>query len=235
MGILYNRFTPESFLLPYSDQTKMVTYATGDNFDASSSTWGTGTAPVVKNSGSWSKANDGSVTFSNSFKEIDNVDPIRQGFTIYEVLRVGGSISPDINFNNIQVYKGEQSIGYVNDYLFRPAYTSSYGNYYRCSVSSSLLEPIGSLSAFNNYHITVAALEYLPDIDRISTYLRCNDAVITSNVTYVRHDRIQYVALAGSYNGTRYYKFIAVVAEKESNTVIANNVAALKNYYSVVY
>ena len=94
MGILYNRFTapPANYsLLPYSNQSKVITYATDDNFDENNpGSWGSGVAPIV---GSWFRDTD-YISSNIIDNRITNTTALGNAFTIYEVLHQG-STSPE--------------------------------------------------------------------------------------------------------------------------------------------
>ena len=243
MGILYNRLSSKFTLLPFSDQTKITTYATVDNFSDNRS-WGDGIAPIT---GSWEKSNfDGGYvtsTYSQSFNTIDNASVLGTAFTIYEVLFHNNATAPEFYADNpnITIYRGAQSTGFINDELFSPRYDAEHLWYYE-NISNSApgwdSNIYCNLPSMHNVHITAVAYEFFASTKSFSAYERCNDTTWSGSWSQPQSARgldINEIRFAGRYQNQRCYKFIAVVAEKESAEVIANNVALLKSYFRVEY
>lgn len=243
MGILYNRFTPGFTLLPYSDQSKIITYATYENFDANSSTWGEGTAPIQR-SGTWYKDQDASgyISFHTSYNSISNTSALGNGFTIYEVLKHVDypQIIVDKTYNLI-INRGSQS---TSEYLLSPFYNSSTYDY-SCHTTAGDIDVSPHLSSLDQLHITVAAYEYSPANRQSRIWVSCNRSSGYGGPTTISSSTLQGIQLAGQRAGsttiTRCYKFIAVVAENEENIYIGNrsvveyNMAVLNSYFGVNY
>lgn len=246
MGILYNRFTPEPSLLPFSNQSKIITYATSDNFVAGSSTWGDGTAPIrdVMGTGSgWYKnTSDDTVAIDVNRAEVTNTTALGDAFTIYEVLCLRNFTESQVNpYFNTYIYRGNQQLGAVNDGLFVASYSSGRQYFYYSNIGQTwVYYTYCNLPRLNKLHITVAAYENLRDSKHVSTTLRCNAATVSASHDYTSvhyGDHIESIRFMGnsSAGSERYYKFIAIVSGKESNTVISNNTAFLKTLYGIEY
>jgi hypothetical protein len=240
MGILYNRFTPGFTLLPYSDQSKIITYATYENFDANSSTWGEGTAPIQR-SGTWSKDQDASgyISFHTSYNWILNTSALGNKFTVYEVLKhINYPQDPDPAYNLI-ISRGSQS-----ERLFSPDQTSDGQNVvynYVCRTSVNTFDVSCQLPTLDQLHVTAAAYEYSPTNRKCRLQALCNSDFGGFPFSSTNYAEIEGIQLAGNSITTRCYKFIAVVAEDEanlfigSNSVVRYNMAVLKAYFGIEY
>ena len=243
MGILYNRFTPGFTLLPYSDQSKIITYATYDNFNANSSTWGTGSAPIVRESGNWSKDSDaqGFISFGASFTEIQNIAALGNKFTIYEVLKHVNFPQMYTSFDyNLVISRGSQS---TSEYLFSPTLGTGYGHYdYDCHTTGGVVGVPCNLPTLDQMHITAAAYQYTPDNRQSRIAAFCNYNSGRAGPTTITSSSLYGVRIAGTTSlSTRCYKFIAVVADDESviytdnRSIVEWNMAVLKHYFGVEY
>lgn len=156
MGILYNRFTPPkpSSLIPYSDQSKIVTYLSPDSFMGSSSTvWGNNyPVPMVRGDSSvWSLNSDnsvrlstpGSLLTSGSFA-MDTTTVTQATYTVYMVVKYNAE-NTDTSFPNLTIVRSTSP----DFYIYR-AYQDNV-NVRFGSVNISTLTP--SSSAFGNYHV----------------------------------------------------------------------------------
>lgn len=220
-------------LLPYSDQSKIVTYATSDNFVSGSSTWGDGIAPLGREWYNWDAG--GPVTSNLTKNAISNVGALGNAFTIYEVLYHFNLY--DINNYGIpNVEISTTSPGYPPDKYFIPRYSGDRQYYYQSELPpNAVINTYCDLPSITKVHITVAAFEYLSESQLTNLYLRCNDTVNNRRRTRSL-GTINDVYFAGTLpSGTQrhYYYFIGVVAEKESSTIIQNNYDYLKQYYSI--
>lgn len=237
MGILYNRFTPGFTLLPYSDQSKILTYATYDNFDANSSTWGDGDAPIQR-SGSWYKDRDASgfISFSSTYNSIANTSALGNKFTIYEVLKhvnVPQTIADQTN--NLVINRGTQS---TSEYLFSPS--NAGGDIYTCHTTAGVIDVAHQLS-LDKMHITAASYNYVPTSRQSNIAVFCNYSSGRGGPTTISSSELQNVRIAGVNITTRCYKFIAIVAEDEANiyidgrSAVERNMAVLRAYFGVDY
>lgn len=236
MGILYNRFVPGFTLLPFSDRTKILTYATYDNFDANSSTWGDGDAPI-RRSGSWYKDRDASgfISFSSTYNSIANTSALGNKFTIYEVLKHVNYPETIVSTSyNLVINRGSS-----NEYLLSPYNTGGQCAYSNQTSIGNF--DVGSIPTLDTTHITATAYEYLPDGPKssISVYLNSGASHLLKRTT--NYGGVQGIRIAGTSMTTRCYKFIAIVQGDESQIYIENysvvdyNIATLKAYFGVDY
>lgn len=154
MGILYNRFTPEpqpQSLIPYSNQSDIVTYLVPSSFQGSSSTtWGDDyPKPFVKdNAAAWSLNSDNSVRLSKPNSSltgsgsIDLTSGSQREYTVYMVVKYNAEDTTD-SLPNLRIVRA------TNFYIYR-AYQDKV-NVRFGSANVSTLTP--SSSAFGNYHV----------------------------------------------------------------------------------
>ncbi len=250
MGILYNRFTPGFTLLPYSDSSKIITYATYENFDASSSTWGDGIAPINRSTNtSWYKDSDaqGFVSFSANSNSISNTSALGNKFTIYEVLKHVNFPEQYSNYDyNLVISRDSQS---TSEYLFSPWHEPYIepGLYdYYCQTTGGIITFSLNTSfesiTLDQMHITAAAYQYTPDNRQSRIDAFCNYNSGLAGPTAITSSSLYGVRIAGTTDfSTRCYKFIAVVAEDESQiytdgrSIVEWNMAVLKHYFGVEY
>jgi len=235
-GILYNRFYPGFTLLPYSDQSKIITYATYDNFDPDSTTWGDGICPI-RSSGTWYKDHDaqGFISFASAYNSLSNTSAIGNAFTVYEVLKHVNYPETIVDTSyNLVINRGSS-----NEYLLSPYNTGAQCAYSNQTSIGNF--DVGSIPTLDTMHITASAFEYLSDGPKssISEYLNYGASrLLDRTTTYGAVDGIQ---IAGTSMTTRCYKFIAIVQGDESQiyigsrSIVEYNMAVLKSYFGVDY
>ena len=237
MGILYNRSNRKFSFLPYSDYSKIITYLTLDNFKGSSSTiWGDDyPVPMRRIGGYWELSSDGKSVYVHNTEEaaisaiIHPSSPL-QNFTLYIV----GQYYRDTPYSGLTVRSG-------NTVQSRPAYIfedspstaqkeigsafssweSNNNSYF--DVDTSIFEtfhayavshPIGSKPA---HVLDNMGVEYFP-----------TDGEVTAETISWEASS----AGSGILDGI-YIKFLAIVSEAESATVMQNNISYLRAQFNL--
>lgn len=224
MGILYNRFNPQEdiFLLPYSNKSKVITYLTPDNFKGSDSTvWGDEYAqPMNRDSSkaSWELSSDGkSVHIYNLSSSINSLiisaPSNLYNFTVYIVAQYAGDdIKLYTRGNNSRVayifYDTSKAVGTTNLGSIFSNWTSNCYNYFNGHTA------YGTFKAYAISHPRNDKSVHILD-NSVRTFSTANSSYYPVNF---------YFSGAQSTIGEAYIKFLAIVSEAESSTVLQNNI-----------
>lgn len=234
MGILYNRFTPEpqpQSLIPYSNQSNIVSYLVPSSFQGSSSTiWGDDYLYPMDigepNNCNWSLNSDNSVHLSwssalgNGFR-IDMSTNSNAEFSIYAVLKYNAndtsSSYPCLRIINSSIRDTIESYYAINQYVYMRV----------GSITTGRLTPVSS--AFGNYHVYAfrqrvnSRYSIRADHHHVIDNGQLTSARLT-NPPVPRAPILIYVSSSEKVETSIDVKFLSIVKGAESDSTILNNV-----------
>lgn len=227
MGILYNGSTPAS-LIPYSDQSKIITYLTPKNFKGSSSTiWGNEyPVPMEKTGGYWELSSDGKYVYIHTTDTVSfdaHIHPFRalENFTLYIVGQyIGNRSGMTVKSGNtvpIKTARVFQDLPYTSQKEIGSSFSAwETGNDSHYNVDVSIFDtfhayavshPLGSKPV---HVLDNKSLEYFPVNGEVTAQI------------------FSFAGSSGSETEGVYIKFLAIVNEAESSAVIQNNINCIR-------
>jgi len=239
MGILYNRFNPQqtTFLLPYSNRSKIITYLTPDNFNGSSSTtWGDEwPKPFTKVYGLWDLASDGksvciyNTTESSNFYTSMVPSSDLSNFTVYIVAKYAGlgrflKVVSNASYNQTANVFYDSTSSYMSDKQTSSDFTSwepGNSSYFRSDTSVfdafqayAISRQVGSRPV---HILSNLGLKRFPmNAGTFKAHVFTFNTNSSSDISYI------------------YIKFLAIVSESESDTVLQNNINYIRTQLNLI-
>lgn len=222
-------YIPANVYIPYSDETKVLCEAYADNFDATANSWGNGDVPVQYMDNTKKPTLDTTenavlaTAYTTGAVPYMSVSDSPQNFTVYAVLKA--NLLPS-TYSRVICATARRESSYGVQLYGNPIKVSHWGDSYDSGVSATSDYFVCAISNNSN---SVKAYVYAGD--SIFTNTATVNAVGT-NISVGRTD-----IDASSINAEPsdiYVKYLASVAETETDAVIEANIQNLYNEFIAV-